>query len=174
MKYWKEIEGFDGGYLISSDGEVYSNRNNKLLKQIPRKHGYLSVWLYGKDKRPNGRKGKAYSVHRLVASAFIPNPEGKSEVNHLNEVKTDNRAANLEWVTHEENSNFGTRGKRISEAGTNGKQSKVTYQLSLDGEVISNYPSVHEAARANGYSIGNICKAIADPSKTAYGYRWSH
>lgn len=174
MEIWKDIEGFNGVYQVSNEGRVYSKLTNKILKQMPRRHGYLSVWLYG-NGGVKGRNGKGYSVHRLVAQAFCDNPHNKPEVNHINEIKTDNRAENLEWCTHVENSNHGTRGARLSALGLNGKQSKKTYQYTLDWELVNEYPSVHEAARTNGFNLGNICKSIANPEeKTAYGYRWSH
>ena len=173
MKLWKEIDGFDGDYLISTEGEVFSNRTHKMLKPIPYRHGYLSVWLYGNEVRLSGRKGKAYAIHRLVAEAFVPNPDNKTEVNHINEIKTDNRAENLEWVTHKENSNHGTRGKRISKANTNGKQSKPVHQYTKTGEYIQTFPSVHEAARQYG-RIGNISQVIAGTKASAYGYIWKH
>ena len=175
METWKDIEGFNGLYQVSDLGRVYSKWSNKVLKQLPRRHGYLSVWLYGNGEGISGRNGKAYSVHRLVAEAFCKKREGASEINHRNEDKTDNRAENLEWVTHKENSNYGTRNARLSAKGLNGKQSKKTYQYTLNWELVNEYPSVHEASRANGFGLGNICKSIANPTvKTAYGYRWTH
>lgn len=125
--------------------------------------------------RPNGRKGKAYSVHRLVASAFVPNPDSKPEVNHINEIKTDNRAENLEWCTHTENANHGTAIARRTEKAINGKQSKPVYEYDkITGELKNIYPSVHEVVRANGYSIGNISLVIAGKKKSAYGSVWTH
>lgn len=174
MELWKEIEGFHGKYLVSDKGQVYSKWTNKILKQMPRRHGYLSVWLYGNGQGISGRNGKAYSVHRLVAEAFCEKCEGKNEVNHKNEIKTDNRAENLEWCDHIENSNHGTRGSRIGSKNKNGKRGKVTYQYTPEGVLVNEYPSVHEAARANNYGLGNICQAIANKERTAYGYRWSH
>ena len=174
MEAWKEIEGFCGKYLVSDQGRVYSRWTNKILKQMPRKHGYLSVWLYGNGEGVSGRNGKAYSVHRLVAEAFCEKRINADEVNHLNEIKTDNRAINLEWCTHIENSNHGTRGARIGKKNKNGKRAKTTYQYTIEGTLVREYPSVHEAARANNFGLGNICQAIADKSRTAYGYRWSH
>lgn len=174
MELWKEISGFNGKYLVSDQGGVYSRLTNKILKQMPRRHGYLSVWLYGND-RSNGRNGKAYSVHRLVADAFCEKREGANEVNHINEIKDDNRAINLEWVSHKENSNHGTRGQRISEKNTNGNKSKPVYRYDkTTGELQAVYPSVHEVARQHGYSIGNICLVIANKKKSAYGSVWKH
>ena len=173
MKLWKEIDGFDGKYLISNEGEVFSNRTHKLLKVMVQNHGYLAVWLYGDEKRANGRKGKAYAIHRLVANAFVPNPEGKPEVNHINEIKTDNRAENLEWLTHIENCNYGTAIARRTQKAINGKQSKPVHQYTKTGEYIQTFPSVHEAARQYG-RIGNICQVIAGTKASAYGYIWRH
>ena len=173
MEVWKEAVGFDGKYLVSNLGNVYSRITNKMLKQSPQNHGYMGVWLYG-NGGVAGRNGRLYAVHRLVADAFCERKPHDTEVNHKNEIKWDNRAENLEWCTHKENSNYGTRGARIGQKNVNGKRSKTTYQYTLDGELVNEYPSVHEAARANGFLIGNICKCIKDSSKSAYGYRWSH
>ena len=126
---WKDVVGFEGLYEVSNYGRIRSlphetviHRKNAtpyvlkkggvIVNPQPRRHGYLSVWLYGNGGN-NGRTGKQYSVHRIVAEAFIPNPNQREEVNHINEDKADNRACNLEWCTHKENSNHGTRGQRI-------------------------------------------------------------
>lgn len=176
MEVWKDIEGFGGMYKVSNLGRIYSTRTNKVLKQMPRTHGYLSVWLYGEERRPNGRCGKAYSVHRLVAEAFCERKDGQDEVNHKNEIKDDNRAENLEWCTHQENSSYGTRGERIGKANLNGLRSKAVYQYSVDGILIATYPSVQEVIRQNEkFSLGGICQAIRRPfDRKAYGYYWTH
>lgn len=91
-----------------STGEIFG-KDGRVLKPGTNHGGYLHVMLY-----ENGEK-KNYYVHRLIAEAEIPNPEGKSQINHKNEIKTDNRACNLEWVTAKENNNYGTRKAQTSE-----------------------------------------------------------
>lgn len=110
MRYWlSEIKDFPG-YHVSRAGEVYSSRANKmrLLKQYPKTHGYLYVALRRDDKRYYRR------VHRLVAEAFIPNPDNLPEVNHKDEDKTNNFASNLEWCTAHDNKVYGSRRARVA------------------------------------------------------------
>ena len=97
---WKDVVGFEEYFMVSNTGKVWSKRTNKELKQCKIKSGYLTI-----TTRIGGRSGKAYclKVHKLVAEAFIPNPEGKPYVNHKNLDKTDNNLTNLEWVTASEN-----------------------------------------------------------------------
>lgn len=103
---WKDVEGYTGKYRVSNYGRVMScNRKShhgndlqdKLLKQVKTDLGYVIVGLY----KEGVRKGR--SVHRLVASMFIENPNKLPEVNHINGIKTDNRIENLEWCTRSEN-----------------------------------------------------------------------
>lgn len=104
----KDIQGYEGLYAITSCGKVWSYKSKRFL--MPYKHykGYLLVKLTKDGIR------KAYTVHRLVAEAYIPNPENKEQVNHKDENKANNCVNNLEWMTNKENANYGTRNERIS------------------------------------------------------------
>lgn len=100
---WKDIQGYEGLYQVSNLGEVrslkYKGRNNiKILKGASDKDGYRRVALFDKEKCR-----KEYRIHRLVAEAFIPNPENKPQVNHIDGNKINNKSDNLEWATQEEN-----------------------------------------------------------------------
>lgn len=124
---WKLIEGFDGIYSVSNYGEVRNNRTGKLMKPRKNEKGYLRIGL-----TTNGKQ-KCMRVHRLVAQAFIPNPENKPEVNHIDFDKENNCVNNLEWVTCKENSDhsFGNR-KRSNEKNykkvSNTGEKHISYQ----------------------------------------------
>lgn len=94
---WKVLTGYDGKYYVSRNGEVYSVYRNKLLQGTLNHKGYKIIRL------THNKKAKTLILHRIIAKEFIPNPENKEQVNHLNAIKTDNRVENLEWVTVIEN-----------------------------------------------------------------------
>lgn len=171
MEVWKDIQGYEGLYQVSNMGRVKGLRKNKILHQLQRGHGYLTVDLY-KDGVPR----KKESVHRLVATAFIPNPDGKREVNHIDENKQNNMATNLEWVTRSENMTRGTVQERLNKSRINGVKSIPILQFTRSGEFVAEYPSLAEAHRQTGFAQANICRcAQGSPQYThAYGYIWRY
>lgn len=170
---WKDVVGYEGLYLVSNLGNVRSLKSGKILKPTYTRTGYAIVWLYGKEHL-NGRTGKAFSVHKIVANAFCIKGVLDCEVNHINEDKSDNRACNLEWCTHKENSSYGTRGERIGNANKNGKKSKPIVQLTLDGKFVAQYPSLAEIKRSTGFNHKNICRLLKGYGETSYGYKWQY
>ena len=122
---WKDIKGYEGLYQVSNLGRVkslprliwngkgYFMSKEKILSTKPNKDGYVIIKLIKKGEKP-----KPFLVHRLVAEAFIPNPNNLPEVNHIIddfEHRSDNRVENLEWCTAEYNINYGSRNKKVSE-----------------------------------------------------------
>ena len=105
---WKDIQGYEGLYQVSDTGLVRGIQSGRTHIKRPNisQTGYYRVGLY-----KNGIK-RMMLVHRLVATAFIPNPTNKPQVNHLNEIKSDNRVENLEWCTPSENANWGNEGEK--------------------------------------------------------------
>ena len=149
-EYWKPVVGYEEHYQVSNFGRVKSIKFGKeiILKQHIR-GGYYSVVL-----SKNGIV-KRYSVHRLVAQAFIDNSDNLPQINHKDEDKTNNNVDNLEWCDSEYNNNYGTRNKRVSEKMTNGKLSKPVLQYDLEGNLIREWASACECGR-NGFDTGAV------------------
>ena len=122
---WKPIEGYEDKYLISNTGKVKSLYRNIILKPKTDKDGYKEVSLH-----KNG-KSKTKKIHRLVAYAFIPNPNNLPQVNHKNENKENNHVENLEWCTSEYNNNYGTHNERasVNRKGKKHKKHKFKKQI---------------------------------------------
>ena len=165
---WRDVKGYEGLYQVSDQGRVKSlgrkwRKSERFLKPVVRHDGYVVVGLY------SGGKPKTFKVHRLVCEAFHENPDNKPQVNHINEIKTDNRACNLEWATARENSNFGTRTERSGKA-----QSKPVAQYAQDGELIKIWPSTREVERQAGFRHGYICQSANGKRKQAYGFIWKY
>lgn len=118
------IKGFETTYAVCDDGSVYNMRTGRRLKPQNNGMGYQKVALY--------QKGQAhwFYVHQLVATAFVDGWLEGMEVNHKDEDKANNRKDNLEWLTHRQNVNYGTRNQRIQE--TKRKKSQLQYCLHLE------------------------------------------
>lgn len=170
MEMWKDIFA---GYQVSDLGRVKSLPRNGTVKEerilSPElgNTGYLQVCLY-QDK-----KKKLCLVHRLVAQAFVPNLEGKPQVNHKNGNKTDNRACNLEWVTQSENTlhSFKNRLQGIK-TGKNHSGSRAIKQYDLQGNLIREWDTIKEAEQQ--LKIYQISKCCRGKRKTAGGFIWKY
>ena len=158
---WKIIEGFTD-YKVNENGEVYSIKRNKILKQYEKKN-YLGVYLYQDNKR------KFKAVHRLVAESFIDNPYNLPQVNHKDENSMNNNVSNLEWCTQKYNMNYGTCPYRIGKAN-----SKIIAQFDKSGNFIKNYNSIIEAERQTNISNGTICDVLKGRRKSAGGFLWEY
>ncbi len=157
------IPGLDGRYYASSDGRIFGPSGKELSTKLD-KWGYLTVGLHLLSPRKKVRM----FVHRLVALAFIPceDPD-KYQINHRNEVKTDNSVGNLEWCNNDYNQHYGTRTERSAE-----HRSIRVLRLSDTGEVIGAYKSATDAARKLGLCQSNIWAALNGKREKAYGSRW--
>lgn len=175
IENWKAIAGYEGLYEVSNKGRVKSLGNNKtrkekILKQARNCCGYLFVGL-SKDG-----KVKHTFVHRLVAEAFIPNPNNLETINHKDEVKTNNAASNLEWMSQKDNINYGTRNKRVSEANINHPSLSKQVQMfdKQTGELLATFSSTMEASRVIGIYHSSICACCNGKLKSSGGYVWKY
>jgi len=154
-KEYKKINGFD--YLISNYGDVVSLKTNKEMSLVinNKNKPYHRVGLMKDGKR------HFFLVHRLVAEAFIDNTDNKPHVNHINEIKNDNRVSNLEWTTNKLNIRYSNK-KKIN-------------QLTLSGEIINTWDALHLIGDA-GYSKSSVCMALKSnyKIKSAHGYKWQY
>lgn len=172
---WKDIEEYVGLYQVSTLGRVKSLYSGKVLKESTN-----NEWHYSRVQLYKNKKRKSFGIHRLVAMAFIPNPENKPEVNHKNGIKTDNSVENLEWCTGAENMQhaFKILGYKSPMFGKKGKQnpeSRIVLQIK-DGVIINCFHGLREASRATGVYHGTISKCCRGNRyyKTAGGYQWQY
>ena len=166
IEVWKDVAGYEGQYQVSNTGLVRSitfKKNSRkeplLIKPNVTKNGYLRVGLFTPEK-----EHKNFLVHRLVAVAFIENPNSLPCVNHIDENKQNNNAENLEWCDNEYNNGYGHRME---------KTQKAVVMIPNEGEAVV-FKSINEASRATGTPaphIVNVCKGVR---KTAHGARWQY
>ena len=164
IEIYKTIEGFPN-YQVSNLGNVksinYRHTNKEKVLNPSLRRNYYSVQLYNK----NGLK--VCNIHRLVAEAFIPNPNNLPIVNHKDENKLNNYAENLEWCSQKYNCNYGERNEKIG----NRVRKKIT-QYSKKGEKIKEWRSLIDASKTLNISISDISLCCRGKLKSAGGYKW--
>lgn len=172
VEIWKDIAGYENLYQVSNLGRVrsldmYVNhwrggkvlRKGRELNQCADGRGYNIVSLC------KNKEKKTWRVHRLVAQAFIPNPDNLPCINHKDENKLNNCVDNLEWCDHKYNNNYGTRNERLS---------KPVLQYTKDGKFIAEYPSIHEAERNTNIDDGSISRCCNGKYKHTGGFKWRY
>lgn len=175
IEEWKDIVGYEGLYQVSNLGRIkslgrYVNNNGgleyregKIMKSAKNNNDYLFIGLWKDGIRKN------HTIHRLVAQAFIDNPNNFPEINHKDEDKTNNRVENLEWCNSKYNCNYGTHNERMVKSHL-----KPILQFSKDGEFIRRWESGTQVKRELGFNQSNITKCLKGKKKTCGGYVWGY
>jgi hypothetical protein len=157
---WRSVVGYEGYYEVSSEGRVRNVKTGRILKPRLRPNGYKIVTPSKENKV------KTFSIHRLVAVAFIPNQENKPCVNHIDNNPSNNHVSNLEWVTHHENNQHAVmQGRMIGPRGEEQGNSKLTSEQVI--EIFKSKLLHRELGVVYGVSRAHI-------SSIKSGKRWSH
>lgn len=169
MEIWKSIKHYENLYMVSNRGDVKAlNYNNtgteKLLKPYKTSTGYYKVTL-SKDKTK-----KIIPVHRLVAEAFIPNPNSKQEINHIDGNKANNSETNLEWTTRSENTTHAIKSGLV----TRHAQRPIKQKDIESNVVLKTYKSMCEAERLLGIRHEGISACVRGKKNDYAGYKWSY
>jgi len=170
---WKELEGFSN-YKFSNTGKVWSKSSNKEMSLQAKCSGYVTITVMNDEGNRH-----TMMVHRFIAWSFIPNPENKPTVNHINHNRADNRVENLEWATISEQNNH--KKKPLKEV-TRLMGARAVWRCSLDGKKIEYYKSVTDAEdwvfknKGSQNTSGHISAVCLNKRnrRTAYGFKWIH
>lgn len=171
QEIWKTIADSNGRYEVSNLGRVKSYMQDKVNGKIVGGHlnfkGYPTAMIICADG-----KRRLRPIHRLVAIAFIPNPDNLPQVNHKDEVKTNNRVDNLEWCTNEYNARYGTHFERAALANRNCRTTSVgVFSVDSDGNFVF-YDSIGDAERKTGLPHSNIVRALKGRRPRCGGRCW--
>ena len=161
---WKKIEGYSR-YSVNEVGDVRNDRTGRILRWGQDKRwGYYNVCLYDDSGK---RRGKW--IHRLVAEAFIPNPNNLPQINHKDENKANNSVENLEWCDSTYNNNYGKHSSNISKT-----RRKWVIQKDLNNEILGIYDSPITASKVTGISYSSIVGVCNGAHHTAGNYIWEY
>ena len=166
MEQWKAVEGYNGKYLISSNGRVKNAKSGRILKQEINYCGYARAHLCNFEDR------RMRFVHRLVAEAFIPNPQNKSQVNHIDGNKLNNTVENLEWSTPLENVRHSwENGLREGNVRWYDSKKKRVVAISIDGSDVIRFNSIAEAKKH--FNTNHVSDVLNGHREQAKGYRFA-
>lgn len=178
QEIWKDVVGYEGFYKVSNFGRILSldyrrTKKSGFLKPGNIDGGYSVLVL------SDGIKKITWTVHRLVAIAFIPNPENKPTVNHKNGDKQDCRVCNLEWNTYSQNhkhayDELGRKSPWTGKFGKDNATSKPTNQLAIDGSFIKRWDGIRDAGRGLGIEDKNINACCVGKRNLCGGFRWEY
>lgn len=171
---WKDIKDYEGLYQVSNLGRIkrlehkiptklknqeYITLKERIIKPVKNPNKYTKVYLKGKQKL----------IHRLVAEAFLPNPNNYPCINHKNEIKDDNMMDNLEWCSYKYNNNYNNKGDRIAKS-----KWKVICQYDTNMNLIKEWASIKEASDNMNIEHSNIIACCKGRQKTSYGFIWRY
>lgn len=166
---WRDTYIYGEQYQVSNNGMVRNKKTGHLLTPQEDKKGYLRVRLSLHDKKATAK------LHRLVATAFLDNPDNKPQVNHKDTNKKNNCVGNLEWVTNGENQLHAYQTGLNYVTGRAGRKKRPVCKINLlNGEIIKEYSSLAEAGIKNDIKSSNICKVLSGERKSCGGFGWRY